>query len=213
MEEHLQTCRQCRELTKYFERMILFDLPAIAVVRTRDAVPEYSTSVDENEILAGIHEKVAANSHRKLAEPQQEPTPAFSCRMQFWKRFLPLRLHPVASLGWTLAAILLVLYAQARLGTVEYATVTQPISVETFPTVDLGALQERAQSAESQLSKFMSSLSGIELQARSAQLAYSRLNPSIRTFVVTTLPWKSSSREHKESCPNRALNCRSRAIA
>ena len=69
LEAHIAECVECRELIKGFERIALFDLPAVASLRTENFVPESLEFANENQIRARVLERAKAgheNESRKL---------------------------------------------------------------------------------------------------------------------------------------------------
>lgn len=106
LEGHVAECAECRDLIKGFERIALFDLPAVASLRTENFVPESLEFANESQIRTRVLERAKAgleNESRKLVT--EEIVRACSTRwLTNVKRIARLAV-PVA--GWAIAALLL----------------------------------------------------------------------------------------------------------
>jgi len=54
LDEHLGKCEDCRNLIEEFERIALFDLPAVAVMRGENLVPESMEFTNEDQLRAKV---------------------------------------------------------------------------------------------------------------------------------------------------------------
>ena len=151
LEGHLMECEECRELIKGFERIALFDLPAVASLRTEYFVPESLEFANGNHLLARVLEKAKAGLERnesqdRLAKDIVRPCPTPWLRHA--KRFARFA-FPVA--GWAVAAALLLSIAGKihRLSESD-GPAAAPQAVPVQNSGELDALTRRSQLADKQ---------------------------------------------------------------
>lgn len=71
LERHLRECGECRDLIKEFERLMFFDLPAVAALRLKDELPESVEAPSEEKLLARFNQKL--RTEQEMVE-QSAPT-------------------------------------------------------------------------------------------------------------------------------------------
>lgn len=116
LERHLRNCQECREVVAQFERIVLFDLPSLAVFRSNPAVPEDVDSISGNELLMKIRER--ADTLREQGGEQPERAPIAPFVPSATSRLRTLRFAGMAALaaGWLVAAAVILPHGGARPG-------------------------------------------------------------------------------------------------
>ncbi len=148
MQKHLKQCRQCRELTSEFERIIVFDLPAVAVLRNESAENESAQSPDERKMLARVLERAKESQDRTgnlLTVPRPSPS---LISIPWWERARHRARPMLAPTGWAIAALLLIgMWGSSRRG----APLAQPqvaLVAARQEVRDTEQMRERALRAE-----------------------------------------------------------------
>lgn len=153
MKEHLRECESCRVLVEEFEKITLFDLPSIEVLRSEGVVPEGLESINAGELLENVRESARSNTQRSREEDEWKevacPAPV---AMQPMRVF---RLAGLAALaaGWLVAVVLILPQGKTLL--------------ETYSAG--GAAEQHHGSAEQSLESQAVALSG-KLQAANASV-------------------------------------------
>lgn len=176
LEGHLKECEECRELIREFERIALFDLPAVASMRTENFVPESLELTNENQIRARVLEKAKAGLERneipiQLTQVMAPPCPTSWLKVA--KRGARIAI-PVG--GWAIAASLLLMTLGKSLSvreetSRETAPLVTPLRIET----DGNALKVRADLAERQRDEALEKLEEAKALNRSSALGMERL--------------------------------------
>lgn len=175
LQGHLCECEQCSALVKEFEKIILFDLPSIEVLRSEGSVPEDPESVSERELLSRIHER--ASSISELSREQ----PAWEDRAGVWPSLVPpLRTFRFAGLaalaaGWLVAAALILIHtATGPEGHKTEAAGRWEDSRVQVLKAEAAALTQELRSANANVQILKSKLDTMSDRARTAQfeLAY-----------------------------------------
>jgi ribosomal protein L17 len=107
MREHQKQCQQCQELISEFERIMVFDLPAAAVLRNQNGETELNESSEERKLLAEVLERARENKERNRSHVFATLPNSAALSIPWWEwarhRARPL----VAPTGWAVAAMLL----------------------------------------------------------------------------------------------------------
>ena len=107
MQEHQKQCQQCRQRVSEFERIMVFDLPAAAVLRNENVETELTESPEEQKMLAKVLERAKENKDRarNQAQGKNPGSPLPSIPWWEWARH---RARPIlGSAGWAVATLLL----------------------------------------------------------------------------------------------------------
>ncbi len=107
MREHQKRCQQCQDLVSEFERIMVFDLPAAAVLRNENAETELTESLEERKMLAKVLERAKENKGRprNQAPDMRHGSSLLSIPWWEWARH---RARPIlAPAGWAVATLLL----------------------------------------------------------------------------------------------------------
>ena len=113
-QRHLLGCGQCRSLVEEFERIMLFDIPSVEVLRSEGTVPENPESVDAIRLLERVREK--ARSVPEEYDPQLKWEAGAECAQpppRPGRRFRSLRFAAQAA-GWLIAVVLISYQAPFR---------------------------------------------------------------------------------------------------
>jgi len=108
LEGHLAECAECRDLIEGFERIALFDLPAVASLRTENFVPESLEFTNENQIRARVLEKAKAGLENKERQDGLAEEIVRSCPTPWLRHAKRAGRLAVPAAGWAIAAVLLV---------------------------------------------------------------------------------------------------------
>lgn len=113
LERHLRNCQECRALVAEFERMVFFDLPSVAVLRSDGSVPEDLDSISGNELLMKIRER-ASTSYKQKVQPLSAQNACFSPPTMSKSRVLRFPGLAALAAGWLLAAVVILEHGGAR---------------------------------------------------------------------------------------------------
>ena len=186
LEGHLAECAECRELIKGFERIALFDLPAVASLRTENFVPESLEFANENNIRARVLEKAKAglerNENRKrLTEDIIRPCPTSWVRQV--KRVVRLA---VPAAGWAVAAVLLVsILGEIRPIASPSRQVAASQTMTTGNSRESDALAQRIQIAERQRDEAIASRDEAVALGRSGALSLAQMELQYENLNAT----------------------------
>ena len=114
VQGHLCECQHCKELVEEFNKIMLFDLPSIAVLRSEELVLEDPDSVSESALLERIRARAELTPPHSEELPQLEDGtgPSLSAVQ-------PMRIFRVAGVtalaaGWLVAAVLILVHSGAQ---------------------------------------------------------------------------------------------------
>ena len=193
-EQHLHDCESCRTLTREFEQVMLFDLPAIAVAQLDTSTPVEPAHVDQAELLANIRAKAAAIQGRM--QQSEENNDRWSRILELPKKATGSALwSPIALALWGLAAVLLL----AVFGTMSFRSTqtdfppTQSVQLQAEDGKRL--LEGRILTAERQLGELTSQLTQVESRARNSQAAYLRSSAQAQTLDAANSELESQLNE------------------
>lgn len=104
---HLLECPRCRSLVEEFERIMLFDIPSVSVLRSEGTVPEDPESVDPTKLLERVREK--ARSVPEEYDPEAKWKAGVECALPLPRPVRRLRALRFAALaaGWLIAMLLI----------------------------------------------------------------------------------------------------------
>jgi anti-sigma-K factor RskA len=149
LEGHLSECEECRELVKEFERIVLFDLPAVAVLRTENFTPESMAFTDEDQIRARVLEKAKARRERSDDQGRTAQDIVCSRSVPFWRHVKHLAKTAPLTVGWVIAAVLLFRTLETTRPFPELDTKTAtPITAHAYIPTEVRVLEGRAFIAE-----------------------------------------------------------------
>lgn len=169
-DDHMRDCEACRALTAGYKRIMLFDLPAIAATQAHDNIAELSSNVDEDRLLANIHDRANAAMGRRVEQiPRAMPTADAVSEKSISRGRLIL-----AGAGWAIAAILLVtifdLAPRHLSPRHELAAAPQP----TTPAAQLSALQVQIDAAQDRVKQLTEQVLHAQAEAKGSESAYAR---------------------------------------
>ena len=173
LEAHLDNCAGCRARTDEIERLILYDLPAVAIARMVETVPEQAAQVNSDEMLAGIREK--ANAIIVKRKEDEWSTASFSSENAKSPQFWPLSQLPGLShaAGWAAAVILFAgyfaIYWNAKTTGKETRNSVVPSESSAAVPVKVGELDPR-------VTELRSALARAEQHVRDARAASMQLD-------------------------------------
>lgn len=114
VQGHLCECQHCKELVEEFNKIMLFDLPSIAVLRSEELVLEDPDSISESALLERIRARAELTPPHSEELPQLEDGtgPSLSAVQ-------PMRIFRVAGVtalaaGWLVAAVLILVHSGAQ---------------------------------------------------------------------------------------------------
>lgn len=113
LEKHLRNCQECRALVGEFERIVFFDLPSVAVLRSCGSVPEDVDSISGDELLRNIRERAKTPFEQRERRFSAQnacfapPTMSRSGMLRF------AGLSALAA-GWLLAAVVILAHGRTR---------------------------------------------------------------------------------------------------
>lgn len=105
--DHLKKCPECREQTREFEKLILFDLSSATVLRMEHLIPESMGFNGENELRARIRERVRTVDLCHQDAETAKPKMVEACAVPVWKRSAHWTGRAIPWAGWAAAATLL----------------------------------------------------------------------------------------------------------
>ena len=151
LEGHLTECEECRDLIKGFERIALFDLPAVASLRTENCVPESLEFANEDQIRARVLERAKAGLERNEGQNSLTKGIVLPCPTPWLKRVKRVARLALPAAGWAIAAVLLLsILGKIRPIPEPDKVVAGPQAAAVQNTSELDALTRRAQIADRQ---------------------------------------------------------------
>ncbi len=177
LEQHSRVCRECRDSIQEFERLIFFDLPAAAVIRSDGSVPERPPSVDPDQLLAEVRERARKDLPYGPSQSYAEHPINSACAGHRLQRAAQNFRFAVPAAGWAVAAALLLWSAWTRVPAPHAkASVQTESAAGSISLPNVAKLERRVDVAQSKNQVLAKKLSQAESRARRARLAYSRLN-------------------------------------
>lgn len=177
LEQHSQVCRECRDSIREFEKLILFDLPAAAVIRSDGSVAEGPPSVDPDQLLAEVRERARKDLRYGPSQSYLENPIQPACAVHWRQRVAQTFRSAVPAAGWAVAAALLLWSAWTRFPAPHAKATVQTESVASSISLpNVAKVERRLDVAQDQTEVLAKKLSQAESRARHARLAYSRLN-------------------------------------
>jgi len=180
MKAHLAGCAECETVAREFKRMMLFDLPGLAIARMGEAVSEQALQIDQDELLAGIREKahtIALKSGAAVAPPMSQYPEAPGSNTRRLLTYSP-RLSYAA--GWAAAALLFLGYFAISWRTrIESGNTSSSVSATKPLTADLSKPQQDYVEREIEL---RAALSRAEQRVRDSHTANTQLNLQLQNL-------------------------------
>lgn len=171
-DEHVRECESCRALTAEYKRIMLFDLPAITATQEHDNIADLPSNIDEDRLLANIHDRADAVRCRPLVRlPKAAPA------LATFRVKRPPRVRAISAVaGWSVATAAILLLAifertpRQRRPEHEYVAVPQPAS----PATQISALQARMDAAEGRVTELREQMLHAQAEAKESESAYVR---------------------------------------
>lgn len=178
LDQHLSGCQECRNLIQDFERIMLFELPAAAILQSKNIDPVATAPIDEARLLATVRERAVSILERTSSALHAGDGIESPCTRPWWKRAVQGRAVFVPASGWALAAGLLLLTVSLALQKQNQVAASKAgaRSVQS----GLIASEQRARMFESEKEALAKQLGASEVEARSKALAYSRLDARLQ---------------------------------
>ncbi len=181
LEEHLRHCRQCNALAREYQRLMLFDLSAAAVVRSEDSLPEEPANVREGELLANIRQRANRALGWRAARLQQPEGVDAEGGNRGWQRAVRVAWPLMTYAFCAMAAMFLLAYVLTRPSrqpldsAVRQGAFQQPASAG--PDAEL---QARLRTTEASMRELQKQLGQALRSDRNAQIGYGRLSGEYR---------------------------------
>lgn len=178
LEQHLGGCEACRDSVRGFEKVVLFDLPAAAVARAENGLPEIFELPSEREILTGVLQKAGASFARETSHGPLLSEFASPCVTPWWKRTAKIGKIALPAAGWAIAACLLIWvfgvgHPDARINLVAVSTASPAHFADTRNDAEL---KGRLAAVEKQREAAEQKMGDVEVQARRNSLALSQMS-------------------------------------
>ena len=176
LEAHLAECEECRDLIKGFERIALFDLPAVASLRTENVVPESLELANESQLRDRVLEKAKAGLARNEGQGRLMEEIARPCPTPWLRQAERVARRVVPIAGWAIAAVLLagVLW-RFRPAPGNDMIAAAPPTVAAQNSSELDALKQRALIAERQRDEALVKRDEAASASRSGALSLARM--------------------------------------
>ena len=187
LEAHLKECEECRDLVKGFERIALFDLPAVASLRTENFVPESLEFTNEDQLRARVLEKARAGLDRNDTQSRLTQEIVRPCPTPWLRRAIRWTRIAVPVTGWAVAAVLLLLVVSGKSRPVSDlgAHMTAPLEPSAQSSSDLSSLKNRVLIAEKQEEEALGKLDEAEALNRSSALSLARMTSQYEDLNAT----------------------------
>jgi hypothetical protein len=176
LEDHLKECEECRGQVKEFERIALFDLPAVASLRTEKLLPESLEFANENRIRARVLERAKAVLEKNEGQNQITGDIVHPCPTPWLSQARRGARFAVPAAGWAIAAVLLLgIFWKSRpmSGVPTHAASLAPMPVQNAS--ELNALKDRAFVADKQRDELLGKLAAEEALNRNSALSLSQM--------------------------------------
>ncbi len=169
LEDHLKECEECRDQVKGFERIALFDLPAVASLRKEKLVPESLEFTNEVRIRARVLERAKVVLGRNEGQNQITHEIVSPCPTPWLRLVRRGARNAVPAAGWAIAAALLLGFVW-KSGPMSggSALATAPVAVPAQSTNALNSLKDRASIAEMQRDQVLEKLAEAEALNRNS---------------------------------------------
>jgi len=206
LEGHLGECEECRNLFREFERIVLFDLPAVAVLRTENLTPESMEFTDENQIRARVLEKAKAGRERSDDQDRIAHDIVCSRGISGWKDAKRMARIVFPAAGWALAAVLVFQVLEenhpsskpdSQLGAPNGAQVLRA-------STDIQAMEDRVLIAEKERDAAARRLNEADRRNRDNTLALARLNSQNYALNATYSALKTELLQREDILKQRA---------
>jgi hypothetical protein len=186
LDEHLGKCEDCRNLIEEFERIALFDLPAVAVMRGENLVPESMEFTNEDQLRAKVLEKAKATLEKSEGQSRIGQEIALRWPAPWWTRGKRAARTAVLASGWAFAAVLLFLiFGTSRPNSNIDRNLTESETAQARQASDLRALESRALLAEKQKDEVTGKLNQAETQARGDALSFAQMTSNYQKLNTT----------------------------
>ena len=184
MREHQRQCEQCRKLVSEFERIMVFDLPAAAVLRNENLEAEVTVCAEEKQLLAKVLERANDSPGRSRNQAAVAHVGSWVLFIPWWERAWHRAGAIAAPAGWAVAVLLLgMLGLTRRAGTPVRPQVTSAVvSQEASNSTEL---RDRAFQAETARDEVTKKLKDSEARSRSALVELARITEQYRNLDST----------------------------
>jgi len=176
LEGHLKECEECRDLVEGFERIALFDLPAVASLRTENFVPESLEFANENQIRTRVLERAKAGLERNEIQNRFARDIVRRYHISWLRQAKRGARFAVPAAGWAIAAVFLLgFFLKSRPQPQGITQVAIPVVVPVENSGNLNELKNRSLAAEKQRDEALGKLSEAEALNRSSSLSLSQM--------------------------------------
>jgi|SRR5579872_3085440 len=188
LEEHLRECDDCRRVVQEFERIALFDLPAVASLRTEEHVPASLEFANGDDLLVRVREKARADLERINDQRRLKEVSIARCPSLRWRKVR----SALLATGWAVAAVLLIGIlvtgrSQLKPASREYVPIPVPQNVSKVNEIEndyeRAALRERDEAIKQ--------LNNLEVTDRSKTLALVRATSQYKDLLEANASLKS----------------------
>lgn len=186
LEGHLKECEECRDLIQGFERIALFDLPAVASLRTENFVPESLELTNENGIRERVLERAKAGLERSEIPIQVAQVTAPPCPTSWLKHAKRGAQFAIPFGGWAVAAsLLLMTLGKGGPTPEETSRAIAPLVTPLGISSDMNAVKGRAALAERQRDEALARLEEAKALNRSSALSLANLTSQFEGLNAT----------------------------
>ncbi len=201
LEKHLHGCEQCQDSVREFERIVLFDLPAVAVSRAEGSVPESLEITPEGELLARILENARPRIEMRDGQTRiAKGLPSSRCPRPWRKRAALVVTRMAQGVGWAVAAgLLLWIVLPSRSHSKSSAPQDHVVLTQSAALPDISAWQERIAAAEWQREVLRRKLADVEGEAHRDSIALSQLSSQYRSLAATNTLLQSDLQQEQAS--------------
>jgi anti-sigma-K factor RskA len=176
LEGHLKECEECRDLVEGFERIALFDLPAVASLRTENFVPESLEFANEIQIRTRVLERAKAGLERNEIQNRLAQDIVRRYHISWLRQAKRGARFAVPAAGWAIAAILLLgVFWKSSPQPQGITHVAIPVVAPVENSGNLNELKNRSLAAEKQRDEALGKLSDAEALNRSSSLSLSQM--------------------------------------
>ena len=186
LDEHVKNCEDCRNLVSEFERIVLFELPSVAALRTENLVPESLEFSGGDQLRAKVLEKAKAALEKSEGQSQIGREIVLHWPANWWT-FGKRSAGPALLLaGWSFAAVLLFLFFGKSRPTTDLATsIVESDSAQARSSDDVRVLESRALLAEKQRDEATENLNEANALARDRALNLAQMTAKYKNLDAT----------------------------
>jgi hypothetical protein len=205
LEGHLKECEECRDLVQGFERIALFELPAVASLRTENFVPESLELTNESRIRTRVLERVKAGLEREEIPDRITQDKVPPCPTSWLRHVKRGTWFAVAAGGWAAAALVLV-WMLGRGGPVSEESLRASVRIAppSEVTGDLNLLKKRVDLAERRRDEALKKLEEAQALNRNDALSLAQMTSQFEGLNAAQFALKNQQSIQEDQLRQRA---------